>query len=71
LFFLIIEEILHPLVSMIIYPHQTITLMTIAITIALVIQMTVHHLRTQVAVIAAVVVTKKPFHLKGLFSNLR
>jgi len=56
---------------MIIHLHQTITLMTVAIIIALVIQMIVHHLRTRAAVIAAVAVTKKPFHLKGLFSNLR
>lgn len=56
---------------MIIHLHQTITLMTVAITIALVIQMIVHHLRTQAAAIAAVAVTKKPFHLKGLFSSLR
>jgi len=67
----IIEETLPHLVSMIIHLHQTITLMTVAITIALVIQMIVHHLRIRAAVIAAVAVTKKPFYLKGLLSNLR
>ncbi|WP_171297259.1 hypothetical protein [Acinetobacter seifertii] len=53
---------------MIIHRQQTIMFMTIAIITALVIQMIVRHLRTLAAVIAAVAVTKKPFHLKGLLA---
>ncbi len=63
-----IERIIHHRVSMIIHRQQTIMFMTIAIIIAQAIQMIVRHLRTQVAAIVAVVVTKKPFYIKGLLA---
>ncbi|NUF53828.1 hypothetical protein [Acinetobacter seifertii] len=53
---------------MIIHRQQTIMFMTIAIIIAQAIQMIVRHLQTQAAAIAAVVVTKKPFYIKGLLA---
>lgn len=53
---------------MIIHLHQTIMFMTVAIIIAQAIQMIVRHLRTQAAVIVVVVVTKKPFYIKGLLA---
>ena len=63
-----IERIIHHRVIMIIHRQQTIMFMTIAIIIAQAIQMIVRHLRTQVAAIVAVVVTKKPFYIKGLLA---
>lgn len=59
---------MHHRVSMIIHRQQTIMFMTIAIIIAQAIQMIVRHLRTQAAAIVAVVVTKKPFYIKGLLA---
>ncbi|MBZ6532126.1 hypothetical protein [Acinetobacter seifertii] len=53
---------------MIIHRQQTIMFMTIAIIIAQATQMIVRHLRTQAAAIVAVVVTKKPFYIKGLLA---
>ncbi|MBD1230118.1 hypothetical protein IDM33_05695 [Acinetobacter seifertii] len=52
---------------MIIHRQQTIMFMTVAI-IAQAIQMIVRHLRIQAVAIVAVVVTKKPFYIKGLFA---
>lgn len=63
-----IERIIHHRVIMIIHRQQIIMFMTIAIIIAQAIQMIVRHLRTQVAAIVAVVVTKKPFYIKGLLA---
>ncbi|MBD1220465.1 hypothetical protein IC789_13685 [Acinetobacter seifertii] len=53
---------------MIIHRQQTIMFMTVAIIIAQAIQMIVRHLRIQAVAIVAVVVTKKPFYIKGLFA---
>ncbi len=56
---------------MIIHLHHTITLMTLVIIIALVIQMIVHHLQIQVAVIAAVGEIKKSPFVQRAFDYLR
>ncbi len=63
-----IERIIHHRVNLIIHLHQTIMFMTIAIIIAQATQMIVRHLRIQAAAIVAVVVTKKPFYIKGLLA---